>query len=100
MTPKTDWQAGLPGPFEPTVRENVARAIFEPGLWLACAAWHAAFRFPRVTVSVLTPVAFYSLVDSVSGADCHKLDVYCRGVPRLGWWGWGDEATETTGETR
>ena len=52
-----DWQAGLPGPCESTVRENVARAIFEPSLWLACAAFHAALRFPRLTVAVLTPVA-------------------------------------------
>ena len=39
------------------------------------------------------PDAFYDLVDAVSQPSDRKLDVYCRGVPRGGWWGWGDEVS-------
>ena len=58
----------------------------------------SALRAPNVVMAQKgrhseKPDAFYALVDAVSGTTDRKLDVYCRGVPREGWWGWGNEVS-------
>lgn len=57
----------------------------------------SAIREPNVIHAARTghsrkPDAFYSLVDRVSPG--RRVDMFCRGVPRDGWWGWGDEAED------
>lgn len=57
----------------------------------------SAVRLPNVVLARTTghsrkPSAFYDVVERVSTPSA-AVDVYCRGVPRAGWWGWGDEVT-------
>jgi len=45
----------------------------------------------RPTGHSVKPDAFYSLVDAVSDEADNNIDMFARGVPRTGWWGWGDQ---------
>jgi N6-adenosine-specific RNA methylase IME4 len=37
------------------------------------------------------PAVFVDLIDELFGAEPDRVELFCRGLPRQGWHGWGDE---------
>jgi len=45
---------------------------------------------PREQHSV-KPLRFIKLIDELAGAEPNKLELFCRGLPEIGWSGWGNQ---------
>jgi site-specific DNA-methyltransferase (adenine-specific) len=53
---------------------------------------------PRTGKHSEKPAVFYEKIEELCGSGTNKLEMFCRGVPRTGWYGWGMESRTTEEE--